>query len=111
MIFQQQKENRVTLISNKKMMAMMMTRLPAEYPAGGDASVRAQSHLARGGARLVREEDDDHDNHDGDYEYGDDHDANNDDANDYHNDDGYDDDGEESDNESMMTIIDHADDI
>ena len=33
------------------------------------------------------------------------------DANDYHNDDGYDDDGEESDNESMMTIIDHADDI
>ena len=48
------------------MMMMMMTRLPAEYPAGGDASVRAQSHLARGGARLVREEDDDHDNDDGD---------------------------------------------
>ena len=37
----------------------MMTRLPAEYPAGGDASVCAQSHLARGGARLVREKDDD----------------------------------------------------
>ena len=41
------------------MMMMMMTRLPAEYPAGGDASVCAQSHLARGGARLVREKDDD----------------------------------------------------
>ena len=41
---------------------MMMTRLPAEYPAGGDASVRAQSHLARGGARLLREKDD-HDIH------------------------------------------------
>ena len=53
------------------MMAMMMTRLPAEYPAGGDASVRAQSHLARGGARLVREEDD-HSDDDGDNDDGDD---------------------------------------
>ena len=42
-------------------MMIMITRLPAEYPAGGDASVCAQSHLARGGARLVREEDDDGD--------------------------------------------------
>ena len=38
---------------------IMITRLPAEYPAGGDASVCAQSHLARGGARLVREKDND----------------------------------------------------
>ena len=50
---------------------MMMTRLPAEYPAGGDASVCAQSHLARGGARLVREEDDydDNDDENGDGKY------------------------------------------
>ena len=47
-------------------MMIMITRLPAEYPAGGDASVCAQSHLARGGARLVREEDDDGDNYNGD---------------------------------------------
>ena len=62
---------------------MMMTRLPAEYPAGGDASVRAQSHLARGGARLVREEDDDGDNDDGD---NDDHDIDDDDNDDGDND-------------------------
>merc|ERR1712004_674910 len=43
----------MTVVTTMMMMMIMMTRLPAEYPAGGDASVCAQSHLARGGARLL----------------------------------------------------------